>query len=65
MDCPTPNEIRKARMDAGLSQTEAAKLLHKGLKTWQNWEAHPVTSSHRKMDPALWELFNIKIGKSK
>ena len=29
----------EARQRAGLSQTEAAKLLSAGLRTWQQWEA--------------------------
>lgn len=55
MKYPTPEDIKQARSDAGLTQTEAARCLHKGLRTWQQWEA-----GDRKMDPALFELFLIK-----
>jgi len=56
MNKPTPAEITKARMDAGLTQTQAATLIYKTLRAWQHWEANK-----RKMDPALWELWNIKL----
>jgi len=56
MKNPTPEQIKQARKDAGLNQTQAATLIYKGLRTWQQWE-----KGERKMDPALWELFNIKL----
>jgi hypothetical protein len=34
---------------------EAAALIHKKLRSWQQWEA-----GDRVMDPALFELFTIK-----
>ena len=42
---------------AGLSQTEAATLVHVAFRTWQQWEA-----GDRRMHPAFWELLTIKIG---
>ena len=54
---PLPIEIRAAREAAGLSQTIAAKVVHCGLRTWQQWEA-----GDRKMHPAFWELFCLKTG---
>lgn len=60
MKAPAPEEIRAAREAAGLSQTAAAALIWKPLKTWQNWEAPVDSPSHRKMDPAFFELFQIK-----
>jgi len=56
-----PDSIRAARTAAGLSQTAAAALIGKPLKTWQNWEAPADSPSHRNMDPALFELFLLKI----
>ena len=53
----TPDDVRAARKAAGLSQTEAATLVHVALRTWQQWEA-----GDRRMHPAAWELFCIKIG---
>jgi putative transcriptional regulator len=54
---PTPLEIESARKAAGLSQAAAAKLVHATLNAWQKWEA-----GDRRMHPAFWELFRIKIG---
>jgi hypothetical protein len=58
-DSPTPAAIRAARDN--LSQTAAAALIGKPLKTWQNWEAPINSQSHRNMDPALFELFLLKV----
>jgi putative transcriptional regulator len=52
---PLPEQILQARQKAGLTQTEAAALIHKKLRSWQQWEA-----GDRVMDPALFELFTIK-----
>lgn len=52
---PTTNEIKAARLDAGLLQTEAAKLLDASISTWQKWEG-----GQRNMPGAKWELFLIK-----
>jgi len=53
---PSPAEIRAARLEKRLSQTGAGKLVHVACRTWQQWEA-----GDRKMHPAFWELFLIKI----
>lgn len=55
LSSPTPTEIRAAREAAGLTQTQAAALLHSALRAWQRWEA-----GDRAMHPAFWELFEIK-----
>jgi hypothetical protein len=57
---PTPEEIRQAREAAGLTQTEAGKLVYTQCRVWQQWEAIPGTQGYRRMHPAFWELFNIK-----
>lgn len=49
---PLPAEIRKARRSTGLSQTEAAHLLHTSCRVWQQWEG-----GERKMHPAFYDLF--------
>ncbi len=52
---PTPEQIIALRKQAGLTQTECARLVYSELRTWQYWE-----NGARKMHPALWELFEIK-----
>lgn len=52
---PAPADIRAQRKAIGLSQTAAARIVHSGLRTWQQWEA-----GERGMHPALWELFQLK-----
>lgn len=56
---PTPEQIRAAREAAGLTQTEAATLIHSTMRAWQEWEA-----GNRRMHPGLWELFCLKAGVS-
>jgi len=65
VNSPAPDEIRKARENAGLSQTKAGEMVHVTCRTWQQWEARPEIKSHQKMHPAFWELFNIKLKKLK
>ncbi|EBQ8762711.1 XRE family transcriptional regulator [Salmonella enterica] len=54
---PTPEEIRRARLSADLTQAIAAKLVYSSLNAWSQWER-----GERKMHPAIWELFKIKSG---
>lgn len=61
MRSPTPAEIRAARNGAGLTQTTAAALIGKPLRTWQGWETTEGIAAHRKMDAALWELWQLKL----
>jgi putative transcriptional regulator len=55
MTSPTPEQIKQARADAGLSQTAAAALIYSTLRTWQDWEY-----GYNPMHPGLFELFCIK-----
>lgn len=57
---PDPKEIKVLREEIGLTQTQAGQVVHVKLRTWQQWEA-----GDRKMHPAFWDLFNIKIDKMK
>ena len=52
---PAPVDIIAGREAAGLTQSQAAGLVHGSLRTWQQWEA-----GDRSMHPAFWELFCIK-----
>lgn len=58
---PSSKQIKQTREQSGLTQTQAAALIYKGLRTWQGWETQEGSPGHRKMDPAFWELFKIKI----
>ena len=61
MTQPSPKFIASARHRAGLSQTAAAALVYKNLRTWQQWEMLDTASrSARAMDTALFELFCLK-----
>lgn len=53
---PEPADIKEARETALLSQTAAASLIYAACRTWQQWEA-----GERRMHPAFWELFRIKL----
>jgi hypothetical protein len=62
---PTPEEVRQGRENAGLTQTQAAKLvspaLTSGYKTWASYEKTAgdpgQKSNHRAIPLANWELF--------
>ncbi len=60
MNNPTPEQIKKARKDAGLTQTQAADLIYKSCRAWQQYE-----KGDREMDKALFELFMIKAVKTR
>lgn len=55
---PSPEEVRAARTAAGLSQEQAAQLVHLGSRF--HWSK--VERGIHAMDPARWELFQIKVG---
>mgnify|MGYP000862311218 CR=1 FL=1 len=56
---PSPVEIRAARGAAGLTQAQAAALVHATPRNWQQWE-QTEGANVRRMHPGLWELFRIK-----
>ena len=55
-ETPTPSEITALRVKAGIDKPVAASLIYKSLRTWQQYEA-----GDRRMDPAFWELFCLKL----
>ncbi len=57
---PPPEQIREIRTSAGLTQTEAAKLIYGSLRAWQNWEDSSGGESARTMPAAAWALFLIR-----
>lgn len=58
MEKPTPEEVKAARIEAGLKQREAADLVHVTLRAWQTWE-----EGSRAISLTAWELFKIKTKK--
>ncbi len=56
---PSPEKVAQARAAAGLTQRQAATLVHGTEAAWRSWE-----SGLRRMHPGLWELFQIKTGTS-
>jgi DNA-binding transcriptional regulator YiaG len=57
---PTPTKIKSSREAAGLTQAQAAALVHSTQRSWQKWE-----SGERRMLAAVWELFEIKTTRSR
>ena len=57
---PTPAEIRALRDKAGLTQVAATALLYSSLRAWEAWEG-----GTRRMHPAMWELFRLKVDRMK
>lgn len=58
VDQPHAADISMVRHRAGLTQTQAAKLIGlEGFKQWGRWER-----SLEPMPQALWELFLVKCG---
>ena len=54
---PTPDVIRALRIDAGLTQADAAALIHlRNVSGWSQYERGAMI-----MHPAFWELFQIKV----
>jgi putative transcriptional regulator len=54
---PAPAQVKEARAQTGLTQTDAGRTIHAALRTWQEWEA-----GDSKMHPGLFELFLLKTG---
>ncbi len=55
-----PDQIKKLRSRAGLTQTEAANCVHVALRTWQSWESSKDDAHSRQMSDAHVELFCLK-----
>lgn len=58
---PTAEQVRAAREAAGLTQQQAAELVHRDKRTrWSEWE-----TGTRQMQPDTFELFLLKSGLKK
>ena len=49
---PSPQQLRKLRTSAGLTQAQAATLCLSAPRSWQDWEY-----GKRKMHPAIFQVF--------
>jgi DNA-binding XRE family transcriptional regulator len=64
---PKPAEIKAARIKAGLSQAAAGELIYITQQAWNLYETEFGTTSsggnstHRRMHPAFWDLFQRKV----
>jgi DNA-binding transcriptional regulator YiaG len=56
---PTKEEIRAARIAAGLTHAAFSKRVGVHISTSMKWHA-----GERKMHPSMWELLCIKLKKS-
>lgn len=54
-EVPTAEQVARARARVKMTQSEAAALIYRQWRSWCRWE-----QGIRKMDPALWELWQIK-----
>lgn len=54
---PTPDQIRAARLAAGLSHYAAAELIKSSKRSWENWEQGRVN-----MHPGLFDYFLLLSG---
>lgn len=57
MVSPTPEQVKQARKDAGLTQTAAGAVLYSTCRAWQKWE-----KGEARMHQAMFEMFLIKVG---
>lgn len=55
---PTPEDIRSARLAAGLTQAQAAALVH--LRAPVRWTEYETGA--RNIDRARWDLFRLRSG---
>lgn len=51
---PTPDTILVVRLEAGLTQGQAASLIDVTVRSWQSWE-----QGINPMPPGLWKMFLI------
>jgi DNA-binding XRE family transcriptional regulator len=57
MNTPTPDQIRAFRGEHGLTQAQAAKLVHVQERQWRRYEAGDWS-----MSIVRWELIHLKLG---
>ena len=55
---PSPAAIRAGRIEAGLSQVQAAALIDAGVRSWQRWETGSIG-----MPAALWQQWRNAVAR--
>lgn len=60
---PTPDEIRRIREAAGLTQAQAASMILPSgrFQTWMEYELPPDHANHHAIPVAAWELFLLLV----
>ncbi len=62
---PTPEEVRQARENASLTQSQAAEMVSPAklaaYKTWAGYETARGQKNHRAIPLSTWELFLLLI----
>jgi DNA-binding XRE family transcriptional regulator len=59
---PTPQQVKALREKSSLTQSQAGALLYIDTDTWRQYEKTREQPNARQMRPALWELFQLKVG---
>lgn len=62
LEPPGPESVREAREAAGLTQTQAADMIHATKRGWQKYEFEGEGNSRRQIPLVAWELFLLKAG---
>lgn len=55
-DSPLPGQIKAIRVQAGLRQQDAARLIQATCRAWEDWE-----QGQSRMHPGLWAYFLIQV----
>jgi len=57
---PTPDQIRRARLTANLTQRQAAELIGYSFRMWEEWEA-----GRYPMRAVLWQAWQRMVKEKK
>ncbi|MCU7974891.1 hypothetical protein L5M43_06305 [Shewanella sp. SW36] len=60
----TPEQIQSLRLKAGLTQKQAAEVVHVSIRQWQKFEEAETSGTHVRIGDATLELFCLKTGLS-
>ena len=58
MNIPTAKQLKSIRESHGLTQAQAAELVHMTVKAWQALE-----QNYRKIRPLVWAHFQYKLNR--